>query len=415
MRDASKRSTPYNGLDGDSGEHQTDDQFLWTALAVLFARRKFILSVTAGVAVASVVITLLLPNWYAATARVLPPESNSTLGFMASLTRNLPSAASALLKTGSDDYSRYLTILTSRRMYEAVVDSFDLVSVYELEGKKHPREAAIEELEENVEYLVDDEYEFLSIKVLDTDPQRAADMANFIVRTLNDVNAELTSQSARTYGAYVERRYQEAVAATDSLMDAIERFQQTYGIFDVSAQTEGFIEQMADLRARAIQAEIQYEALRSQFGPDNPEVRTLQSAAAAANARYQNALAGQEQLLPVPTSEMSGVLRQYIELERESLIQARIMEVVRPMLEQARFDERRKVEAVQVVDYAAPPVKKAFPKRSIIVVVVTLSGLLLAAFYVLAYDWWRRRYAYVSYRLQQAVIEHATVSREVDT
>lgn len=409
------RSNPYNGRNGDPGEHPTGDQSIWSVLALLLARRKFIITITAGVAVASVVISLLLPNWYAATARVLPPDSNSTLGFMSALTRNLPSAASALLKSGNDDYTRYLTILTSRRMYESVVDSFDLISVYELEGKKHPREAAIEELEDNVEYLVDDEYEFLSIDVLDTDPQRAADMANFIVRKLNDVNAELASQSASNYGAYVERRYQEAVAATDSLMDAIERFQQTYGIFDVTAQTEGFIEQMANLRAQAIEAEIQYEALSSQLGPDNAQVLTLQSAAAAANARYRDALAGQEQLLPVPTSEMSGVLRQYIELEREGMIQARIMEVVRPMLEQARFDERRKVEAVQVVDHAVPPVKKAFPKRSIIVVVATLSGFLLAALYVLAFDWWRRRYAYVSRRLQQAAIEHESARREVHT
>ena len=375
------------------------EETLWTVVGRLYAWRKFIVGVTAAVAVSAVVISLLLPNWYRASARVLIPESQGG-GLSSAILGNLPAAASALLGGGpGGDYTRYLAILTSRSMMEAAVDSFNLVQVYEVEDSETPRDDAIRQLADNAEFEIDMEFDFLRIAVLDKDRERAAQMANFFVRRLNVVNARLTSESASNYRKFIEGRYLEARADMDSVLNATQQFQQKYGIFDLPAQTEAFFEQAAELRQGALEAEIRHEALLTQFGSDNAQVQSMREIAEAANRKYQQALAGQEQLLPVPRSEVPDVAREYVNLELERTIQRSILEVIGPLYEQARFQEERETQAVQVIDEATPPVRKAKPKRSIICILATLSAFMVAAGFVLIYEWWRTNHRRILYRI----------------
>lgn len=389
----------------DRERSERAQQTFWYTLGVLYRWRRFIIGVTGAVAVLAVVLSLLMPNVYRSTARVLMPESGGG-GLTGAMLRNLPAAASALLGGGGGgDYIRYRAILSSRTVREALVDSFDLVQVYELEESDTPREDAIALVDDYVEVELDAEYDYLTVSAIDTDPRRAADMANFLVRKLNTLNAELATQNARNYRQFIERRYQEAQADMDSVLAATQVFQEQYGVFDLPAQTQSFFEQIGQLRAQALQAEIQHDVLLSQYGPDNASVQTARQAAQAANEKYRAALAGREQLLPVPQSSVPEVARRYAELEMARTIEAAVMEIVYPMYEQARMQEEQKAQAVQVLDAAVVPVKKAAPRRSIIVIVATLSAFMLASLFALVYAWWQRNHAVYARRLQRAVIE----------
>lgn len=397
--------TPQNDVfaQDDEARRAQAEQTLWQTLGTLFLWRRFIISVTAVVAVAAVVITLLMPNWYRASARLLIPEGGG--GLASSMLRGLPSAASILLGGGSGDQMRYLAILTSRSMMEAAVDTFDLVTVYELQDAKHPREAAIDLLRKNSDFEVDQKYEFLGVSVIDEDPNRAAEIANFFVRRLNEMNARLSSASARKNRTFIERRYLEALAAMDSVLARMQSFQQEYGVFDLPTQTQGFLEQVATLRASALEAEIQHEALLSQYGPDNPQVEAYREIAHIANQKYRNALQGSELLLPVPQTQMPLVARQYAMLEMERVIQESILEVIGPLYEQARLQEEREAEAVQVLDNAVPPAKKAGPRRSVIVILATFSAFVLCVVFALVYEWWDRNHVAFANQWRIAVRE----------
>jgi uncharacterized protein involved in exopolysaccharide biosynthesis len=387
-------------LISDHARAERAEATLWQTLSTLYRWRRFIAGVTLLMAAASVVISLLLPNEYRATTRLLLPDSGSG-GLSAALLGDLSSVAKGFLGGQVGDYTRYLALLTSRTTYETLVDSFDLVTVYKVEDKKFPREEAIKRLEDNLEFVVDKEYEFLSVNVLDRDPERAAAMANFLARFLNHTQARLSSETAGNLRRYVEQRYAEAQSAVDSLLDATRVFQQRYGVFDLSAQTQGFFTYLAELRANTLQAEIQYEALRERLGEENEQVKTYRDLSRSAARKYADAVGGREALLPVPQNTVPEVVRQYADLERERIIQTRILEIVAPLLEQARFEELRKVEAVQVVDMAFPPALKAAPKRSIIVVMATLSAFLLTVLFVLVYTWWEREGTRILSRLRR--------------
>lgn len=393
----------------DAERRQRAEATWWQALGTLYRWRRFVIGMTGAVAVLAVVISLLLPDWYKASTRVILPNQGGS-GLLSGLSSDISSAASSLLTGPSGDYLRYLSIVSSRTVRERAVDEFDLVDVYETGDAEAPREEAIKILADNVEFVIDDEYEFLSVEVLDKDPQRAADLANFMVDELDRLNTRLASGSAATFRRYVEQRYHEAQAALDSLLDRNRAFQEEYGVYDLPAQAEGFFEYLAELRANALRAEIQYETFQDQFGASNAQVRMYQDLARSANQKYEDALAGREQLLPVARGEVPEVARQYADIQRALTVQSRILEIVAPVYEQARFDEERQREAVQVVDPAVPPVEKAYPLRMVIVVASTLSAFILVVVFVLVYEWWQRNYATFAHRLQEAAGEPSVAS-----
>lgn len=387
---------------GDEARKEEIRTAFWNTVGVLYAWRRFIVGLTLLFTVVSVVISLLLPKWYLAETRLLSPESTGTSPLSAALASNLSAAASALLGRSGGDYFRYISILSSRSMYETVVDKFGLIDVYETADNRDPMGAAVKMLAENASFPIDNEYEFLSVSVYDLDPQRAADIANFFVDELNRRNQELASQDAANYRRFVERRYHETILALDSLKDATQRFQEEFGVFDLETQTASFLEQVAAIRAEAITLEIDYAALRAQYGPENPRVQAARSAYEAANRKSEEALEGREDILPVSRSKYPEVFRSFVELEQEVLIQKSILEIIAPMYEQARFQEERHFQAVQVVDRAIPPVRKAKPKRSVIVIASTLSAFILIVLYVLAHTWWQRNHTGILHRLQEA-------------
>lgn len=359
----------------DASAPSEGERALWYAVGIGLRFRRLLIVVTVLAAVASVGISLMMPKWYQAETRVvLPPRDGTNL--LASL-GSAASAARSLLGAGGNDFSRYLSILSSRSLREALADSFRLTEVYELTDHPWPREATLKMLGEQTDLVVDKEFGFLSIRVMDRDPERAAAMANFYVNELAARHQALVARGASNTRTYVEARYAESMARRDSILIELESFQRRYGVFDLEAQTRAYFEQLGAMRVSAVQAEVQLEALRNQFGDQNPQVIALDNIVRAANTQFNAALAGREAVLPVPRQEAPAMVRMYADLMLERMLQERILELVAPLREQARFEQQRVQEPVQIVDYAVAPERKAKPKRAFIVVAATVSAPVL--------------------------------------
>ena len=57
--------------------------------------------------------------------------------------------------------------MDSRSVKQSVIEEFDLIEVYDLADSDAPMEYAIEELEGNIEFVVDNEYNYLAVQVYD--------------------------------------------------------------------------------------------------------------------------------------------------------------------------------------------------------------------------------------------------------
>ncbi len=362
---------------------------IWEIVGIAWQWKRFLFIATGVAAVVSVVIALLLPVWFQSSARLLLPESGGS-SITSALMGDLPSAAKSFLGGTTGNYTRYLAILESRTIHQNIVQKYDLTSVYNISDSPTAIEDAIEVLRSKTNFSIDDELEFMSISVLDRDPNRAADLVNEFVHQLNTTNARLSSLTAANFRRYVERRYQESMSKKDSIQVVLANFQEEHGIYDVEIQSQAFFDQVATVRASALEAEIQYEALRSRLGPNNPQVASYREIVAASSRKFERMLAGSEVVLPVPQDSIPNVFRKYSDLRLKLFIEEKTLEVVAPLLEQARFDEQKSFEAVQVVDEAIPATRKAKPQRAVLCIMITLSVFILSIVFIVCVEWWKR-------------------------
>ena len=381
---------PYRTPTGEAG---------WWTAAVLWRARWWLVAVALVAGGVAVGVVLRIPNWYSSETRVLLPEGGGSS--LAGLVETVAPGASALIG-GGDSYTRYRAILTSRTVQERIVRRFDLVDVYDLARKKDPVGSAIGELQKNTTFEVSLEYNYLAVHVLDTSPRRAAQIADRFVEELNSENVRLTSGSAAENRQFLETRLDEAQVALDAAQGEMQGFMERNQIVGIEEQASALVQALGTAQAQVAEAEIRFQAIQSESGPEAPEYRAAEAALATARDQMTRLTSGDEALMPVSMERLPAVGRQYARIQQEVLTQGKIIEAIRPLFEQARLSERRDANAVQVIDPASVPVVKASPRRTVIVLVSTLTAFILGAFLALAIALIRAKSATVAEKLRQA-------------
>lgn len=370
---------------------------MWWAGGVVYRARYALIALVLLTGVIAAAASLAIPDRYRAETRLLLPEAGGGIG---SLLDAVAPGASAILGKGSGNYTRYLAILTSRTMFEDVVDRFGLVEDYELEQKPHPRDAALRELDRRTSFEVSLDYDYLAVKVLDEDPAQAARIANYLIERLNERHITMSAGSAAENRLFIEERLREAEFALDSAQADLQRFQERSGLIQIETQASALMDALGQAQGQIAQAEVQYEALRSQLGDENPDVQSARSALATARASRDRLSGGGEAVLPVPMQRLPALGREYAQIYQELRTQEEILRVVRPLYEQAVLSERREASAVQVLDAAVPPQRKAEPRRSLIVISAMVGAGVLSVLLLLAVSGWRRQREQVLGRLR---------------
>jgi uncharacterized protein involved in exopolysaccharide biosynthesis len=135
-------------------------------------------------------------------------------------------------------------------------------------------------------------------------------------------------------------------------------------------------EEYGRLMEQLTAVEVQQSALNSRLTPGAPEMRQLESTAAALRAR-----------LDTVEKQSSGPsqTQDYISKYREFKYQESLFEALSKQFEAARLDESKDGSAMQVVDRAQVPEWKSKPKRSMYAVVgMLLAGLLASVVCIVA-------------------------------
>lgn len=356
-------------------------------LEVVTKYRKFISRFVLVVTVVVTVIALLSPKWYKSTASVFPAEKTellSAFGGISSLAKSI-SPARALSALGSNpEADRYMAILKSGTVIGAVIDKFKLDSVYEITSYKGERTAKT--LLNNTEFTVEDEGN-ITVSVYDKDPQRAADMANFFVEMLNKTNSELLVQNAKGNREFIEERYKKNLTDLAAAEDSLRAFQKRYGIIAMPEQTEASIKAAAELAAELALKEVRVGVLKRTQSADNPgvvagkiEVDELRNKLSQMGSLGANA--GKDMKLFVPFSKVPDLGMEYLRRYREVEIQYKTLQIITPLYEQAKVEERRQTPSVIVLDKAAPAERKAKPKVSLFALMALVISTLFSLFAV---------------------------------
>ncbi len=366
---------PIEKTDGQQAETG-----IWDYFYVLYKWRKFIAINVLILTLIAVIVALLLPVQYKATATVVAPRKTDIFGGLGALNQSIREFAPFLRSLGGSQLPlfTYLAILNSRTAMEKVVDKFDLIKVYGI--KDSSMEKAIKKLRGNTDFEID-ENGVLVINVYDEDRQRAADMANYFIEVLNEINIKLNIEEARNNRIIIERRYLQNLADLKSAEDTLKKFQQKYGIYYLPEQTKVAVEAAAELEAKIMAEEIKLGILQRQLGEDASEVKIAKIQIEEMRRKLNQMKEGNgvksEMSLFVPFKDVPELGLQYLRLYRDYEIQNKLLEFIVPLYEQAKIEEQKNVPVVQVLDYAVPPERKARPFRTLIVLSVFASALVL--------------------------------------
>jgi nucleoside-diphosphate-sugar epimerase len=161
----------------------------------------------------------------------------------------------------------FVSILKSRRIAQAVVDKFALTARYRA---RFP-EDAIRRLQDLTQIVVTKEG-VIVVRIEDTDPKVAAEMANFYVDQLDRLVARFNTGEAGRQRGFVTEQLARAKGDLGAAEEALRSFQERNRAVVLQEQTKGAIDVAARLKGEIMAAEVQLQVLRNFATDANPDI-----------------------------------------------------------------------------------------------------------------------------------------------
>lgn len=399
--------SPDNEFSGDPAPQGTANGNERTLgyLQLLWARRRMLFRVALYALFASTVIAFLIPARYESTARLMPPDSQSSSGLAIAAAamsgvaggggsgNGLSGIASDFLGLKSTS-EIFVGILGSRTVQDKLIEQFDLKKLYSDRRMDDARNA----LARHTTVLVDRKSQIISVTVADRSPQRAAAMSQAYVEELNRLVASLSTSSARRERIFLEGRLSGVNQDLEAAEKEFSQFASKNTAIDVKEQGKAMVEAAATLQGQLIAAKSQYEGLREIYTDKNTRVRTVKARIdelqheleklggkneSATNVADQSSDSMYPSIRKLP---LLGV--RYADLYRRTKIQEAVLETLTKQYELAKVQEAKEIPTVKVLDTANIPDKKAFPPRLLIMFLGTCLATGFAVLFLLASSSW---------------------------
>ncbi len=231
-----------------------------------------------------------------------------------------------------------LQILNSSKIKNRVIEKFNLKQHYNIKNNSTtPNTDLYRAFNENISFRRT-EFMAVEIKVLDHDPQMAADIANEISNLFDTVKNQMQKERAKEGYMIVEKEYFDYIADMKSKDDSLKIVREN-GIFDYESQSERLNEQYVIALAKG-----------------NHTGAALIKKELDKLAKYGGASLNLSQQLENQNQQLALLKDKYIE---------------------AKVDAERNLPQKFLVDAAFKAEKKSYPIRWLIVIVSTFAAFIL--------------------------------------
>ena len=331
-------------------QEKSSDQFDSTNLLVFLLKwKKPLIIVSISAAIISAAISLIIPEKFESTYVFFPAYSGSiSKGIMT----EDAGAKNDIVQFGEEEQAeQMLQILNSEWIRGNVVNKYGLYEHYELFEDIEYRDTKLVKMwEDNVSFKRT-EFQSIEIRVLDTDAQMAADIANDVASLVDSAKNKMIHERAGQAFAVVEKEY-FAMQVRMVLMDDTLKWLGEKGIANAEKQAEmlssEYYKAIGRNDARASKALKDELDTLGKYGP------------------FQDKLIGQREF----------------ELERLFLLRAKY--------EELKVDMNQNVSHKFTVNRAWPSEKKAYPIRWLIVVVSTMSAFIFGVLVIIGIENYQR-------------------------
>lgn len=356
---------------------EEDDTISVVDLLMSLSRHKrLLIAATLGGGAIALAIALVLPPIFTSTAKVLPPQQNSSgaaalIGQLGALAGAAGSIAG--MKNPAD---LYIGILESRSVADRLISRFNLKERFESKTMDETRVA----LAAASQLTSGKKDGLISITVSDEDPKFASNLANAYVEELIHITQTLALTEASQRRLFFEKQLKDA---KDQLADAevaLRVTQEKTGMLQPDEQVQAIISTVAQLKGSIAVKEVQLKSLKTFATAQNPEVLRAQEELQGLRAQFaalEKNNGAKDGDLFVPTGRIPTATVAYIRRMREVKYYETMFELLARQFELAKLDEAKDASAIQVLDAAVPAERKSKPTRSLIVVAGMLCGALV--------------------------------------
>ena len=367
--------------------------------------RIFILKNVIIVTLSAIIISLLLPKWYASKAVVLSSGAGQ-FNFLSSISP-IP-VADFGLSTINEDINNFIAILQSRTVKEYMVKKFNLVDRY----KQRDIEFAIESFEEKMELEVTEEGT-LEITIIDKEPLIAKEMVNEVLFMLDQINQSIGMEAGKYNREFLENRININKKDLEKAELALKTFQEKTGIIDLVAQLSSTMQMSAQaynsifeaytaLYAKKVETETELAVAKTTLSNNNPTIMQLEKLLNEQSIQLDQLMIRLDEKLQyllsnisptqidtIPNIEFSVSFNtlpslglENARLIREVELQNVIQQILIPQFEQAKLEETKNIPTLQIIDKPKVALNKTKPKRSLIVIGSTIMSFLMSLIFV---------------------------------
>ncbi len=366
----------------------------WSMLLLVARRKRFFLRLVGAFVVIGLAAAFLLPVRYEARVLLLPPQQNSSIGN--SLISQLGGAASlgtlGMLAGNSlgikNPADMYVSLLTSRTVEDAVIQRFDLQKEY---GDKRLSDVR-KKLESRTDVVAGVKDGLIRLSVEDSDPKRAADLANGYIEEFRRLSESLAITEAARRRRFFEQQMEHAKNDLTKAEDALRATQQSTGVLQIDSQARALIEGAAILRAQVVSKQVEIQSMRSFATEDNPKVALAKQELAALQAQLSRLAGSQSDAgsdINLSKGRVTEAGMEYLRRYRELKYAETVFELLAKELEVAKLDEAKEGSIVQVVDPATVPDKRSFPPRIPLILLAAVLSVVTGVLWIVGSErWW---------------------------
>ena len=397
------------GIIGDKNRVQnyniSEEEGFVGSFLLFWKSRKFIFKNVIIVTLSAIIISLLLPKWYASKAVVLSSGAGQ-FNFLSSISP-IP-VADFGLSTINEDINNFIAILQSRTVKEYMVNKFNLIDRY----KQRDIEYAIEAFEEKIELEVTEEGT-LEITIIDKDPLIAKEMVNEVLFMLDQINQSIGMEAGKYNREFLENRININKKDLEKAELALKTFQEKTGIIDLVSQLSSTMQMSAQaynsifeaytaLYAKKIETETELAVAKTTLSNNNPTIMQLEKLLNEQTIQLDQLMIRLDEKLQyllsnispaqidtIPNIEFSVSFNtlpslglENARLIREVELQSTIQEILIPQFEQAKLEETKNIPTLQIIDKPKVALNKTKPKRSLIVIGSTIMSFLMSLIFV---------------------------------
>lgn len=356
-------------------------------LNALLRSRKYILWVTGFAAIFSIVVSLLIPNYYRSTTEFYAASPD-----LGKAEKIFGLSGESMQYFGSeDDRERLISLAKSTEVGEFLIDSFDLFEYYDIDPDSKAAGTKVQkQLREDLKVLKT-ESDGIRLSMVHQNPETARDIAQVAREYIENRTVRILRDGQRRIITSFESSLVDKKGLLRYYGDTLQSIQTKYGIIDPETQSEILSTLVSETEAKLSQTRARLNALEGERGVSRDSIIKLRSQ-----------LKGYERKMELLTSEGENA-GQFTNIKKfqSGLTDFKYFKKMYEGLQSDLSNELRRLEfyrsavksnppGIHLIEEAQVPDTKAKPFRTMIVFISTLAGLIFSILAVIALESYRQ-------------------------